>query len=45
MASLRAVRIHNYGGPEVLVYNEVPLPVLQSGEVLIRVLGAGANGL
>ena len=45
MASMRAVRIHNYGGPEVLVYDEVPVPVLQSGEVLIRVHGAGVNGL
>jgi NADPH:quinone reductase-like Zn-dependent oxidoreductase len=31
------------GGYEQLVYREVPLPVLQAGEVLLQVLAAGIN--
>ncbi len=41
---MKAVRIHKFGGPEVLVYEEdVPRPVLGQGEVLIKVAGAGVN--
>jgi NADPH:quinone reductase-like Zn-dependent oxidoreductase len=40
---MKAVRIHNYGGPEVLQYEDAPRPEPQAGEVLIRVLAAGVN--
>jgi NADPH:quinone reductase-like Zn-dependent oxidoreductase len=40
---MKAVRIHQYGGPEVLQYEEAPQPKLQPGEVLIRVHAAGVN--
>ena len=40
---MRAVRIHEYGGPEVLKYEEAPCPKPQEGEVLIRVRAAGVN--
>jgi NADPH:quinone reductase-like Zn-dependent oxidoreductase len=40
---MKAVRIHNYGGPEVLQYEEAPRPQPQAGEVLIRVHAAGVN--
>ena len=40
---MKAVRIHQYGGPEVLQYEEAPRPKPQPGEVLIRVHAAGVN--
>lgn len=40
---MKAVRFHKTGGPEVLVYEEVPDPVAGAGEVLIRVEAAGMN--
>ena len=42
---MKAVRIHNYGGPEVLQYEDAPHPRLQKDEVLIRVHAAGVNPL
>jgi NADPH:quinone reductase-like Zn-dependent oxidoreductase len=45
MANMKAVRFHAYGGPEVLVLEEVPGPQPGAGEVLIRVQGAGVNPL
>ena len=41
---MRAVRLHKFGGPEVLVYEEeVPRPVPGTGQVLINVESAGVN--
>ncbi len=40
---MNAIRIHNYGGPEVLRYEDSPRPQPQAGEVLIRVHAAGVN--
>jgi NADPH:quinone reductase-like Zn-dependent oxidoreductase len=40
---MKAAVIHEYGGPEVLRYEDYPDPVLQSGEVLVRVAAAGVN--
>ncbi len=40
---MKAVRLHAFGGPEVLRYEEVPLPEPGPGEVLIRVHAAGLN--
>lgn len=42
---MKAVRIHTYGGTEVLAYEDVPVPEVKSGEVLIRVHAAGVNPL
>jgi NADPH:quinone reductase-like Zn-dependent oxidoreductase len=42
---MNAIRIHNYGGPQVLRYEEAPRPRLKKGEVLIRVHAAGVNPL
>ena len=41
--TMKAIRIHNYGGPEVLKYEDAPRPQPQAGEVLVRVHGAGVN--
>ncbi|WP_433500883.1 NADP-dependent oxidoreductase [Sphaerimonospora sp. CA-214678] len=41
--TMRAVRLHEYGGPDVLRYDEVPIPEPGPGEVLVRVHAAGVN--
>src|ERR1700746_559553 len=40
---MKAIRIHNYGGPEVLHYEDAPRPKPKAGEVLVRVHAAGVN--
>jgi NADPH:quinone reductase-like Zn-dependent oxidoreductase len=45
MAPMKAIRFHSYGGPEVLVKEDVPRPEAAAGEVLIRVHAAGVNPL
>ena len=40
---MKAVRIHQYGGPEVLVYEDVPIPEPGSTQVLVRVEAASVN--
>ncbi len=42
---MRAVRIHEDGGPEVLVGEEVPDPVAGTGEILVRLRASGLNHL
>src|SRR5437764_671972 len=43
MQTMKAVRIHHYGGPEVLKYEEAPRPQPATGEALIRVHAAAVN--
>ena len=43
MELMKAVRIHDYGPPEVLQYEDAPRPKPAPGEVLIRVHAAGVN--
>ena len=40
---MKASIIHEYGGPEVLRYEDYPDPVLQPDDVLVRVAAAGVN--
>lgn len=40
---MKAIRLHEFGGPEVLRYEDAPVPVLQAGEVLVRVQAIGIN--
>jgi NADPH:quinone reductase-like Zn-dependent oxidoreductase len=42
---MKALRIHAHGGPEVLVVDDVPRPIPQAGEVLVKVLAASINHL
>jgi NADPH:quinone reductase-like Zn-dependent oxidoreductase len=42
---VRAVRIHEDGGPEVLVLEEAPDPVPGAGEVLVRLRASALNHL
>jgi NADPH:quinone reductase-like Zn-dependent oxidoreductase len=41
--TMKAVRLHEFGGPEVLRYEDVPIPEPKPGEVLVRVHAAGIN--
>lgn len=43
MTTMRAVRIHAYGGPDVLKYEDAPRPEPAPGEVLVRVHAASVN--
>ncbi|WP_410508818.1 NADP-dependent oxidoreductase [Methanosarcina hadiensis] len=40
---MKAVRIHEFGGPEVMKYEDVPEPQPGPGEIRIRVIAAGVN--
>jgi len=41
--TMKAIRQHEFGGPEVLRYEDAPMPGLQPGEVLVRVHAIGLN--
>ncbi|WNG17874.1 NADP-dependent oxidoreductase [Cystobacter fuscus] len=43
MKTMKAIRFHEFGGPEVLRYEDAPKPELKPGEVLVRVHAAGIN--
>jgi NADPH2:quinone reductase len=38
-----AIRVHEYGGPEALVWEEVPVPAPRPGEALVRHHAIGLN--
>ena len=40
---MKAIRVHEFGGPEVLKYEDAPRPEPKENEVLIRVIAAGVN--
>ena len=40
---MKAVVVHQYGGPEVLKFEDYPDPIPGSGEVLVRVAAASVN--
>jgi NADPH2:quinone reductase len=40
---MKTIRIHNFGGPEVLVLEQLPEPSPGPGEVVVRVKAAGVN--
>ena len=41
--TMKAIRLHQFGGAEVLRYEDAPRPELKAGEVLVRVHAAGIN--
>ena len=40
---MKAMRAHQFGGPEQLKFEDAPEPQLQAGQVMIRVRAAGIN--
>jgi NADPH:quinone reductase-like Zn-dependent oxidoreductase len=38
---MKAIRVHRYGGPEVLELEEIPVPAPGPNEVLVKVAAAG----
>ncbi|MFQ5794348.1 MAG: quinone oxidoreductase [Candidatus Bipolaricaulia bacterium] len=40
---MKAVRVHEYGGPEVLNYEEAPLPEPDEGQARVKIEAAGVN--
>src|SRR5579859_1049646 len=43
MATMKAVRMHEFGDVDVLKYEDIERPEPQAGEVLVRVHAAGVN--
>lgn len=43
MSTMKAVRAHQRGGPEVLVYEDAPIPAVGPGEVLVEVHAAAVT--
>jgi len=41
--SMKAVRIHDHGGPEVLRIEDAPLPVVRPDDARVRIVGASVN--
>jgi NADPH:quinone reductase-like Zn-dependent oxidoreductase len=43
MATMKAVRIHDFGGPETMTIDDLPVPQPQGDEILLRVHAASVN--
>lgn len=41
--TMKAIRVHHFGGPDELRYETVPMPETNPGEVLVRVHAVGIN--
>jgi NADPH:quinone reductase-like Zn-dependent oxidoreductase len=41
--TMKAIVIDEYGGPDVLKYEDVPQPKPKEGQILVRVIAAGVN--
>ena len=40
---MKAIRVHNYGGPDVLRYEDAPMPAAGRGEAVVKIAAAGVN--
>lgn len=43
MDMMKTIRMWAYGGAEVLVYEDIAVPQVSAGDVLVRVHAAGVN--
>src|SRR5205085_7278465 len=41
--TMKGIAAHEYGGPEVLKYEDVPVPEPKENEILVRVIASGVN--
>ena len=42
-ATMKAIVVHEYGGPDALKFEDAPVPEPKEDEMLIRVFAAGVN--
>jgi len=40
---MKAIRLYEYGGPEVLRFEDLPTPMPEAGQALVRIEAAGVN--
>ena len=40
---MKAIRVHDFGGPEVLKFEDLTTPKPSAGKVLVRIHAAGVN--
>ena len=40
---MKAIQVHEFGGPEVLKFEEIPTPKPAAGQALVRIHGVGVN--
>jgi NADPH2:quinone reductase len=40
---MKAIRVHNFGGPEVLTYDDIPIPEPKAGEARVKIEAIGVN--
>ncbi|MGH7947604.1 MAG: alcohol dehydrogenase catalytic domain-containing protein, partial [Candidatus Binataceae bacterium] len=40
---MKAVRVHKYGGPEVLTYEDIAMPEPKAGEARVKIEAIGLN--
>ncbi len=40
---MKAIRVHQYGGPEVLQFEEIPTPSITANQILVRIHAVGVN--
>jgi NADPH2:quinone reductase len=40
---MKTVRVHQYGGPEVLTYEDIPVPEPKAGEARVKIEASGVN--
>ena len=43
MATMQAIRVHQYGGPEAMDLESLPIPTPGPGQALVNVQAAGVN--
>src|SRR3954466_12455084 len=43
VATMQAIRVHQYGGPEAMELEQLPVPMPGPGQALVKVEAAGVN--
>src|SRR5262245_32445779 len=40
---MKAIRVHDWGGPEVMKLEDVPMPAAGKGEAVVKIAASGVN--